>query len=519
MSSTISQQEINAAAWAACDTFRGVVDPAQYKDYILVMLFLKYISDLWADHYAAYQKEYGKNEERIRRKLERERFILPYVELKDEKTGAVTDRFLADFHALYERRKAANLGELINIVLDHIEEANKAKLEGVFRNIDFNSEANLGKTKDRNRRLENLMGDFAKLDLRPSRVAEDVIGNTYIYLIERFASDAGKKAGEFYTPKQVSRLLAQLASPKPGDRICDPTCGSGGLLIEAAALVEQQGSRDFALFGQEANGSTWALARMNMFLHGKDAARIEWGDTLNSPALVEADRLMRFDVVVANPPFSLDKWGGKEVETDRYSRFWRSLPPKSKGDYAFITHMIETALPQQGRVAVVVPHGVLFRGGAEGRIRRALIEENLLDAVIGLPGNLFPTTSIPVAILVFDRAREKGGTRESCRDVLFIDASRDYQSGKNQNALLDSHMSRILDRFRARQEAAKYAHVASPQEIADNDFNLNIPRYVDTFEEEEEIDVAAVEREIERLEGELAEVRARMKQYLKELGI
>lgn len=519
MTDQISQQEINRAAWAACDTFRGAVDPAQYKDYILVMLFLKYISDLWADHYAEYRDQYGDNEERIRRKLERERFLLPYVELKDEKTGAVVDRFLADFSSLYERRKAANLGELINIVLDHIEEANKTKLEGVFRNIDFNSEASLGKTKDRNRRLENLLGDFIKLDLRPSRVSEDVIGNTYIYLIERFASDAGKKAGEFYTPKQVSTLLAQLVAPKPGDRICDPACGSGGLLIEVGALVEQQGSRDFALFGQEVNGSTWALARMNMFLHGKDGARIEWGDSLNSPALVENDRLMRFDVVVANPPFSLDKWGGKEVEADRYNRFWRGMPPKSKGDYAFITHMIETALPQQGRVAVVVPHGVLFRGGKEGRIRRALIEENLLEAVIGLPANLFPTTPIPVAILVFDRAREKGGAREECRDVLFVDASREYQPGKNQNALLTEHMQKILDTFRERRPVEKYAHVASIEEISANDFNLNIPRYVDTFEEEEEIDVAAVEREIERLEGELAEVRLRMKQYLKELGL
>jgi type I restriction enzyme M protein len=519
MTNSLTQQEVNQTAWAACDTFRGVVDPAQYKDYILVMLFLKYISDLWVDRYAEYRKEYGDDEERIRRRLARERFVLPYIEFKDEQTGTVTDRFLADFQSLYERRKAANLGELINMVLDHIEEANKAKLEGVFRNIDFNSEANLGKTRDRNRRLENLLGDFAQLDLRPSRVSEDVIGNTYIYLIERFASDAGKKAGEFYTPKQVSRLLAQLAAPQPGDRICDPTCGSGGLLIEAAALVEQQGSRDFALFGQEVNGSTWALARMNMFLHSKDAARIEWGDTLNSPALVEADQLMRFNVVVANPPFSLDKWGSKEVDTDRYSRFWRGLPPKSKGDYAFISHMIETALPQQGRIAVVVPHGVLFRGGAEGRIRRALIEENLLDAVIGLPGNLFPTTSIPVAILVFDRSREKGGARESCHDVLFIDASRDYQSSKNQNALLDQHLAQILQTFQARQPIGKYAHLATLQEIAANDFNLNIPRYVDTFEEEEAIDVAAVEQEIERLESELTEVRTRMKQYLKELGL
>ena len=519
MTDRLTQQDVNNTAWAACDTFRGVLDPAQYKDYILVMLFLKYISDQWADHYAEYQREYGDNEERIWRRLEREPFLIPYVELKDPDSDRVSDHFLADFPALYERCKAANIGELINIVLDKIEDANKTKLEGVFRNIDFNSEANLGKTKDRNRRLENLLGDFAKLDLRPSRMSEDVIGNTYIFLIERFASDAGKKAGEFYTPKQVSRLLAQLAAPKPGDRICDPTCGSGGLLIEAANLVESQGSRDFALFGQEVNGSTWALARMNMFLHRQDGARIEWGDTLNSPALVENDRLMRFNVVVANPPFSLDKWGGAEVEADRHSRFWRGMPPKSKGDFAFISHMIEVALPQEGRVAVVVPNGVLFRGGAEGRIRRALIEENLLDAVIGLPGNLFPTTSIPVAILVFDRAREKGGAREACKDVLFIDASRDFQQSKNQNSLLDEHMDRILSSFRGRKQESKYSKLGSLEEISENDFNLNIPRYVDTFEEEVEIDVAAVEQEIEKLEAELAEVRVKMKAYLKELGV
>ncbi|OHE56603.1 MAG: type I restriction-modification system subunit M [Thiobacillus sp. GWE1_62_9] len=519
MNGKITQQEVNSAAWAACDTFRGVVDPAQYKDYILVMLFLKYISDLWQDHYDTYRQQYGDDDERIRRKLDRERFTLPFVEFKDEKTGKLIERFAGDFNSLYERRNAANIGELINIVLDGIEDANKAKLDRVFRNIDFNSEANLGQTKDRNRRLKNLLEDFAKLDLRPSRVSEDVIGNAYIYLIERFASDAGKKAGEFYTPKQVSRLLARLTKPKPGDRICDPACGSAGLLIEAAALVEETGSRDFALFGQEVNGSTWALARMNMFLHGKDSARIEWGDTLNSPALIEADRLMRFDVVVANPPFSLDKWGSEHAESDRFNRFWRGVPPKSKGDYAFISHMVETALPQAGRVAVVVPHGVLFRGGAEGRIRQKLIEDNLLDAVIGLPGNLFPTTSIPVAVLVFDRAREKGGEREACRDVLFIDASRDFQAAKTQNALFDSHLDKIVATFDARQNVDKYAYVAPLAEIAENDFNLNIPRYVDTFEEEEEIDVAAVEQDIERLEAELAEVRAKMKTYLKELGV
>lgn len=516
MSIKIAQKDINNAAWAACDTFRGVVDPAQYKDYILVMLFVKYISDVWKAHYEEYRKQYGDDDARIRRKLERERFVLPYAELKDHETGEVKERFLADFYSLHERRSAANIGELINIVLDAIEEANKAKLDGVFRNIDFNSEANLGKTKDRNRRLKALLEDFNKpqLDMSPGMVSEDVIGNTYIYLIERFASDSGKKAGEFYTPHMISKLLAMVGGPKPGDRICDPTCGSGGLLIEAAREV---GDRNFALFGMESNGSTWALARMNMFLHGFDSARIEWCDTLTSPALVENDRLMKFDVVVANPPFSLDKWGAEEAESDRYNRFWRGVPPKSKGDWAFISHMIEAALEKEGRVAVVVPHGVLFRGAAEGRIRQKMIEENLLDAVIGLPGNLFTTTSIPVAILLFDRSREKGGANDGRKDVIFVDASRDYLPGKNQNSLSNEHILKIVATVAARQDIEKYAHLAMVEEIRENDFNLNIPRYVDTFEEEAEIDIDVVQVEIEQLEKELVDVRVRMAEMLKEI--
>lgn len=520
MSSKIDQKDVNNAAWAACDTFRGVVDPAQYKDYILVMLFLKYISDVWQDHYDTYKKQYGDDDARIRRKLERERFVLPWVRLteKNEKTGkeTVIDEFAATFYSLYERRAESNIGELINIVLDHIEEANKSKLEGVFRNIDFNSEGNLGKTKDRNRRLKDLLEDFNKpqLNMSPGLVAEDVIGNTYIYLIERFASDSGKKAGEFFTPLKVTELVAMLASPEPGDRICDPACGSGGLLIQAARQVND---RNFALFGQESNGSTWALCRMNMFLHSFDSARIEWCDTLNSPMLVENDRLMKFNCVVANPPFSLDKWGAENAESDQFNRFWRGVPPKSKGDWAFISHMIEIAIEKAGRVAVVVPHGVLFRGAAEGRIRRKLIEENLLDAVIGLPGNLFPTTNIPVAIMVFDRAREKGGAREACKDVVFIDASREFTAGKNQNTLSDEHLEKIMTNFKARSEVDKYAHLATFEEIKENDFNLNIPRYVDTFEEEEEIDIDAVQLEIDRLEKELAEVRSQMAEKIAQI--
>ena len=497
-------EEVKKVAWSACDTFRGVVDATEYKDYILDFLFLKYISDVWAEHYEEARKAYGEDEERIRRRMARERFVLPKG---------------ASFYDLYARRDADNLGELINEALDAIEEANKAKLADVF-NVDFNSETKLGPTRDRNRRLKNLIEGFAGLNLRPSVVDEDIIGETYIYLIERFAAGAGKKAGEFYTPLQVSRLMARLVAPKPGDRICDPACGSASMLLRAGEYIEETyKSRDYALFGQEVNSATYGFARMNMFLHGKDGATIVWGDTLNDPKLIERDALMKFDVVVANPPFSLDKWGAENAGNDRFARFWRGVPPKSKADYAFISHMVEAAKTREGRVGVVVPHGVLFRGGAEGRIRQALIEENLLDAVIGLPPNLFPTTGIPVAILVFDRAREAGGAHEGRRDVMVIDASRSFREGKRQNALEKAHVTRIVETYRARATAERYARPVPVSEITSNDFNLNIPRYIDTAEAEAEIDIAAVEREIETLEGELAELRGQMKAHLKELGL
>jgi len=515
MTSKVRQDDVNAAAWAACDTFRGVIDPAQYKDYILTTLFLKYISDVWKDHYEDYRRRFGEDEERIRRRLDRERFVLP--------PGC-------SFDELHAQRNADNIGERINIALAAIEDQNKAKLEGVFRNIDFNSENALGETRDRNRRLKNLLEDFAKpaLDLRPSRVGEDAIGETYIYLISRFASDAGKKAGEFFTPRQISELLVRLVGPKPGDRICDPACGSGSLLIRAAEEVQaaakragqpESEARNYQLFGQEANGGTQALARMNMFLHGQDSARIEWGDTLNSPKLVEGDALMRFDIVVANPPFSLDKWGAENAAADRFRRFHRGVPPKSRGDYAFILHMVEAAKPRSGRVGVIAPHGVLFRGGAEGRIRQALIEENLIDAVVGLPAQLFPSTGIPVCMVIFDRAREKGGGRESEDGIFFVDASRDFVPGKKMNALAPEHLDKIVATVTARQPVERYAAFATRAQIAENGYNLNIPRYVDTFEAEEEIDIAAVQREIVALEAELIETRKRMDGYLRELGV
>jgi len=512
MSNQLSQDQINRAAWAACDTFRGALDPANYKDYILTMLFVKYMSDLWLDMKTDYEKRYAGDKVRVERALARERFIVPEVVLKDEKGGKVVDRFPATYYSLYERRDRTNIGELINITLERIEEANKEKLENVFRNIDFNSEPHLGQSRERNRRLKSLLEDFHReeLNFRKDHVGHlDILGNTYEYLIGNFAADAGKKAGEFYTPAYVSILLAKLVRPKAGDRIGDPSCGSGSLLLKVAREVPDG---NCSLFGQEMNGSTWALCRMNMFLHERDSARIEWGDTLNNPKLIENDSLMKFNVVVANPPFSLDKWGHEHAAGDKFNRFWRGVPPKSKADYAFISHMIETAVEGTGRVAVVAPHGVLFRGGAEGKIRQKLIEDNLLEAVIGLPANLFFGTGIPVAILLFNKGKKAA-------DVLFVDASREFEDAKNQSKLREQDIEKIINTVRAGKTIAKYAYRATLAEIRENDFNLNIPRYVDTFEEEQEIDVVAVQREIDQLEKELADVRQEMAGHLKELGL
>lgn len=506
-----TKSDIERVLWKACDSFRGKIDSSRYKDYILSMLFVKYLSDVCTETKEKYMKQYDGDKRRVERAMSRESFIL------DED---------ATFDYLYANRTDSEIGQMINIALNNIEEHNSGKLRNVFRAIDFNSTVDFGEKKEKNATLKNVLEDFSSLDLRPSVLeSNDIIGDAYEYMIANFASDAGKKGGEFFTPSQVSKLVATLVDPQKNDRIYDPTCGSGGLLLKA---YHQAHTNKVAIYGQEKNMQTWALCSMNMFLHGIDDAKIWQGDTLANPQNIEDDKLMKFQVVVANPPFSLDKWDSgflpdtaddkkkskMSADLDIYHRFDWGVPPSSKGDYAFVLHMLNSLDADNGRMGVVLPHGVLFRGASEGRIRQQIIEFNLLDAVIGLPANLFYGTSIPACVLLFKKNRKR-------RDVLFIDASSDgnFEKGKNQSILRDIDIEKIVSTYKSYETVDRYSYVATFDEIRENDFNLNIPRYVDTFEEEEMVDIDEVRSNIADIERELKEVQAQMDEYLKELGL
>ncbi len=531
-------EDIKNALWAGANTFRDNIDASNYKDYVLSMLFVKYLSDTFDESVENLKKAY----EGIR--LERQIANLPFV-LKEEYT----------FNYLLKNKYAVDIGSKISEALTGIESSN-AILSGIFRGIDFNSENNLGKKEQKNPLLRTLLDDFADLDLRPSHietkdneVPADVVGDAYEYMIGEFATMAGKKAGSFFTPQQVSEVMAQIVAPQEKDRVYDPTCGSGSLLIRAA---KKGGLDKVSIYGQEVNNSAISMARMNMFIHDIKDAHIAWGDTLANPQHLDSDgNLMKFECIVANMPFSKDKWaegfnpGGEvsvdedetpvkankkgkkkefkmEPSLDRFHRFDMGVPPASKGDWAFLLHMIHS-MSGNGRVAAVAPHGVLFRGASEGRIRQAVIEKNLIDAIIGLPENLFYGTSIPACIVVFKRGR-------TTTDVLFIDASKGFKKEKAKNKLRDgtngepNDIKKIVDTYRAfvngeNAEQEKYSHVASLSEIEENEYNLNIPRYVDTFEEEELIDLESVNKEIADIKGQIAALEKEMEQCMKELGL
>lgn len=459
------------------------------------MLFVKYLSDFAKEKIKELESKYSGD--KLKRRFER----MNYKISKD-----------ASFEYLLKNKEAPNIGEIINTALRKIEKDNPQKFDGIFNNIDFNDSNKFGETKTRNAILKHLLEDFSdsELDLSPSALQNnDVMGDAYEYLISNFASDAGKKGGEFFTPPEVSTLIAKIVSDRTGVKIYDPTCGSGSLLIK---VNKEIGRENCTIYGQEKNSQTFALCRMNMYLHEiGDEAKIEWGDTIKEPKFTDKGELRKFDVVVANPPFSLDKWGEEIALNDKYNRFEFGVPPKSKGDLAFLLHMINS-MKENGITAVVMPHGVLFREAGEGFIREKIIENNLIDTIIGLPPNLFYGTSIPACIIVLKNNRKN-------KDIFFIDASEEYDKGKRQNKLREEDISKILTAYRKRKDILKYCRAVSFEEIKANNYNLNISRYLISAEEKSDINLNTSKREIDNLETEREKLRNSISNIFKEIKI
>lgn len=495
MQKKTTKETVENIVWKACDTFRGSIDSSLYKDYILSMLFVKYLSDFAKEKIKELESKYSGD--KLKRRLER----MNYKISKD-----------ASFEYLLKNKEAPNIGEIINTALRKIEKDNPQKFDGIFNNIDFNDSNKFGETKTRNAILKHLLEDFSdsELDLSPSALQNnDVMGDAYEYLISNFASDAGKKGGEFFTPPEVSTLIAKIVSDRTGVKIYDPTCGSGSLLIK---VNKEIGRENCTIYGQEKNSQTFALCRMNMYLHEiGDEAKIEWGDTIKEPKFTDKGELSKFDVVVANPPFSLDKWGEEIALNDKYNRFEFGVPPKSKGDLAFLLHMINS-MKENGITAVVMPHGVLFREAGEGFIREKIIENNLIDTIIGLPPNLFYGTSIPACIIVLKNNRKN-------KDIFFIDASEEYDKGKRQNKLREEDISKILTAYRKRKDILKYCRAVSFEEIKANNYNLNISRYLISAEEKSDINLNTLKREIDNLETEREKLRNSINNIFKEIRI
>ena len=494
----LSVSQLERYLWSAADILRGSIDSSDYKSYIFGLLFLKRLSDRFEEEAQKFVAD-GVSETVAWTDLDEHRFFVP-------------DR--ARWSTI--QKQATNIGETLNKACAALEEQNSS-LEGVLAGIDYNDERKLGDAKNRDTVLARLVQHFSQISLRNDRMAEpDLLGRAYEYLIEQFADDAGKKGGEFYTPRMVVKLIVELLAPTERMRICDPTAGSGGMLIECAHHVERKGGdpRNLTLHGQEKNLGTWAICKMNMLLHGLPDARIEKGDTIRDPKLVDEGELLLYDRVIANPPFSLDEWGRDVAGSDGYGRFRFGLPPKNRGDMAFVQHMV-AVLSTSGRLGVVMPHGVLFRGSSEGRIRRGLLQEDLFEAVIGLAPNLFYGTDIPASILVLNR--NKPAARRG--QVLFIDASSEFGPNVSQNSLRLHDIEHISTVVQSYTDVQKCSRVVSLEEIAQNDWNLNIRRYVDTSETEKSIDVLDALKTLRQREQERTAAEAAMNRFLKELGL
>ena len=504
------QADLHARLWSIANTLRGTMEAYDFKNYILGLIFYRYLSE--------------NVEQRVAKLLEEDGISYEEAWQDEEYREALSEELISDIGyfieptylfssllRLIEERTfdiEALQGAINNITESTIGHESQQDFDHLFDDMDLTS-SKLGRdVKSRSALIAKVIADIADIPFAYENSEIDVLGDAYEYLIGQFAANAGKKAGEFYTPQQVSKILAKIvtAGKKDLKNVYDPTCGSGSLLLRVG---REANVRKF--YGQELTATTYNLARMNMLLHGVNYMNfdIRNDDTIEHPHHLDE----RFEAIVANPPYSA-KWSGdaKFLDDERFSAYGK-LAPKSKADFTFIQHMIYQ-LDDKGTMAVVLPHGVLFRGAAEGVIRKYLIEErNVLDAVIGLPANIFYGTSIPTVILVFKKCREHN------EDILFIDASNEFDKGKNQNVLTEEHVNKIVQTYLNRETIDKYSYVATLDEVKENDYNLNIPRYVDTFEEEEPVDLQAVSQRIAEIDREIAQIDEELASYLKELGL
>lgn len=522
------KKQLEQQLWNIANTLRGKMNADEFRDYILGFIFYKYLSEkmeIFANEilkqdnvkFREITPSFKNSTEFIDAIKEEALEKLGYFLKPEELFTEVAKRGMGDNEGdvdKFDESKTNFILEdlqkiLTNIQLSTMGTESEEDFDNLFEDMDLNS-TKLGKTPDaRNAIIARVLTHLDKIDFKLEHTELDVLGDAYEYLIGQFASGAGKKAGEFYTPQEVSKILAKLVTTGKHKlkSVYDPTCGSGSLLLRVAKEVQDVSN----YYGQEMNRTTYNLARMNMILHGVHYRKfdIKQEDTLEHPQHIE----LQFEAIVANPPFSA-QWSANPLFTsdDRFSQYGK-LAPTSKADFAFVQHMIYH-LSENGIMAVVLPHGVLFRGAAELQIRKYLIEsKNYLDAVIGLPANIFYGTSIPTCILVFKKCRENP------ENVLFIDASNHFEKVKTQNILREEHIDKIIDTYRNRTQIEKYSYCAAMEEIAANDFNLNIPRYVDTFEQEEEIDIHEVMKEIKSLEAKRAELDKEIESYFKELGL
>lgn len=493
-----TQRELDRKLLDAANCLRGPVDAADFKAYIFPLLFFKRLSDTW--------------------RWEHERLLEEFD--GDEGLASLPDnfRFAVPDGCLWEDVEKApeNLGAVLQTALDRIQEANPEKLAGIFGGVMWGDKQRLPEAS-----LVKAMEVFSALRLDPESTPNDLLGSAYEYLLKNFADESGKKAGEFFTPPAVVHLMGRILDPREGESVCDPACGSGGLLVESVNGVRKAGGdpRTLGIYGQEINQTTAAIARMNLYLHGIETFQIRRGDTLREPKLLNPDGSLRqFDMIVANPPFSLKNWGREGWADDPHGRSAYGVPPASFADFAFVEHMLTAMKADTGRMAVVMPHGVLFRGGAEGQIRRNIVESGRLEAVIGLAPNLFYSTTIPACILICRSEIEKARQGR----ILFVDGSERFEKGRNQNELSDEDAKALLRAYTTAEDPDGQGRTrvrsVSIDEIAANGFDLNIGLYVER-ETEAEIEVATAIAEYEEARDSLREAESALEERLSEAGL